>query len=380
MVKYARILALLLLFVPFAPVSASALSGVHYLESQQASDGTIGDLAITGWAAMAFSMEGTPNSSLARSLEKMQSLLPRRPATDIERQILALEALGEDSRTFAGINAVNLLENKISGDQIGDPTLLNDDIFGILALKAAGRSVSGTLVTGLVKHQGSDGGWGINPGGASSTDMTALALIALKGTGTDQGVMNQGLDYLRVRQNSDGGFATMSGGSSLGSTAWVDWMITSLGYRESDWQKGGKTAAEYIASQQSSNGSWQNSPLLTSYSIMALSRRSFPFVRSTPLTPQATPLPALVPLTIPVSPRTTSSSATSASPVSIPTLPKKAAIRYVCIKKRGKKCVKYVVVKPKPKAVVKKVVKKIVKKPVKKLIKKPLLKKKATKP
>jgi hypothetical protein len=276
---------------------ASTTSGLSYLRTKQGSDGHIGGSSSTSWAVMAFSTSGERNTQAVEALRSVQLALSGRSATDIEKQILGLVAAGENPRTFAGVNAIDLLKSKISGNQIGEADLLNDDIFGILALQAAREPISATLFQTLASHQQSDGGWGIYTSGSTSTDMTAVALIALNGHVT-QPIIESGVTYIKARQNDDGGFASVSGASTIGSTAWVDWMIVSLGY--SYPEKNGRTPRDYLWTMQSSDGSWSNSVLLTSYALIALSQKGFPYrgIVATPSptpTPNPTPLPSLTP-------------------------------------------------------------------------------------
>src|SRR5690606_16788837 len=61
-------------------------------------------------------------------------------ATDVARRMLAVAALGEDSKNFGGTNYNDLLAGYATGadSTIGDATFLNDETFAILAIIASG--------------------------------------------------------------------------------------------------------------------------------------------------------------------------------------------------------------------------------------------------
>ncbi len=292
-----KTLLFLILLVSFWPSwsGASTSTAAQYLVSQQVSDGTIGGTAVTGWAAMGLSLFNQSNSGIRNALTTSQKNLTSQSATDIERQIIALTTLRENPRTFAGVDAVQLLKNQIKSNQIGDPQLLNDDIFGLLAFRAAGESPPTAVVSGFISEQNNDGGWGIYKKSQSSSDMTAVALMALAPYGLDEEVEEKGLSYIHARQNSDGGFGVSSGDSTIGSTAWVSWMITSLGQPLSQWTVSGKTPRDYLVATQQSNGSWQSSPLLTSYVLIALAGQAFPWRGAGVATPSPSPVPSHTP-------------------------------------------------------------------------------------
>lgn len=289
MQKIIQILTLTLIVAWLGITLASANSGINYLTSQQQPDGSIGGLDPNGWAVMAFASQNQKNQKAVDALKEDQCNLADLSATSVERQILALVAAGENPRTFAGCNAVSALTSRVSNNQIGNANYLNDDMFGILALKAAKEPIPSGVISNLIADQNSDGGWGLVTGGQSSTDMTAMALIALEGAGLPGEAKVKAFDYIRSKQNNDGGFATFSGETNLASTTWVDWMIATLGESESAWAKNGNTPRAYIASQQLSNGSWLNGVLVTSYSLIALSGKGMPIYGTILASPSPSP-------------------------------------------------------------------------------------------
>jgi hypothetical protein len=109
------------------------------------------------------------------------------------------------------------------GRQFGDPALLNDDTFALLALD--GLSPSGEAArygASLAENQSAEGGWSWAPDGEPETDMTGMALEALAGAGAG------GLDaaaaraFLDATHAAGGGHAVHAGGEpNCDSTVWA---------------------------------------------------------------------------------------------------------------------------------------------------------------
>jgi len=103
-------------------------------------------------------------------------------ATDYEKTILALTAAGKDPRNYGNVDFVEKLKSFYLEKQIGSPSLLNDDFWGILALVAAGERVSNQIIQDsknfILTNQNKDGGWSYAVGGNSDTNDTAAAILA----------------------------------------------------------------------------------------------------------------------------------------------------------------------------------------------------------
>ena len=127
-------------------VAATTLS---YLKSQQAE----------AWVTMALSAMGEINLNLDYLKEVSGT-----QATDYEKTILALVAAKANPHTFGNIDYVAKLKSFYSSSQIGQENLLNDDIWGIIALSAAGEEKNSTEINGaknfLLTNQNQAGGWG----------------------------------------------------------------------------------------------------------------------------------------------------------------------------------------------------------------------------
>jgi len=108
-------------------------------------------------------------------------------AISYAKPILAITATGQDPRTFPEEDFVEKLKSFTDDTQLGDPSLLNDDIWGILALRSAGVPASDPVIQNskafLLQDQNADGGWAWDAGGTSDTNDTAAAIMALLETG-----------------------------------------------------------------------------------------------------------------------------------------------------------------------------------------------------
>ncbi len=180
--------------------------------------------------------------------------------------IMGIAALGQDPRVFASNDIVAQLSSFHSNGQLGDMSLLNDDIFGILALRAAGVSVSDAIISDsknyLLNNQNIDGGFGFMLG-ASDVDDTAMAITALIEAGVDtaNNAITKAIQYINDAQNDDGGFpydpvSPYGTDSNANSTAWVVSMIYKIGQNPEygDWIKNGQNPVTYLQSLQTSEG------------------------------------------------------------------------------------------------------------------------------
>lgn len=228
-------------------------------------------------------------------------------ATDYEAPILALTAAGKDPRTFPNENLVQKLKSFYVSGQIGDASILNDDIFGILALVSAGEAVNDAVVEGaknfVLQNQNADGGWSFAIGSSSDTNMTAMAIMALLETGlpkTDPAIA-KAIGYLKSAQNSDGGFpydpqSPWGTASDASSDAWVIAAINKLGEESEDWAKNGHNPKEHLLTLQDSAGFFHYqegtgedsfSPVTTSYAAVGLTGKYYPVAKiSGPIIPK----------------------------------------------------------------------------------------------
>lgn len=274
--------ALLALALPLT-VRAGVPEAASYLKTQTQDDWVTQALVAAGESMDASSLQSFSGSS----------------ATDYAKRILALAAAGESPYTFTGTDLVLGLKGLVSAGQLGDPTLVNDDAWGIIALRAAGVSASDVVVAGaksfLLAHQNSDGGWAWAVGFDSDTNDTAAVLMALGELGytPSDSVVANALAYLATQQGADGGFSYQlpcfwpgCEASDAASTSWVMSALYKLKLDPASYTKGAATPLTFLSSLQTGDGSfkWQasdpaGSAGMTAYAVVALAQKFYPVKR-----------------------------------------------------------------------------------------------------
>ncbi len=247
------------------------------------------------WSIMARTSVGQNSGSTY-----LRSPISNGVATDYEKRILAITAIGENPATFGSENYVTKLQSFYDGIQIGDPQLLNDDIFGVLALVSTGTSenIISKSRQYILSHQNSDGGWGYATGVGSDSNMTAMAVAALAQTG---GAPSNAFNYLNSTQTTSGGYGFIPGqGPDGASTAWVIIGLNSAN------RSVPQNAIQFLDSLQTSSGSFKWKPtdssgssLITAYSVIALSNKGIPVRISSNPAPNPTPSPSPTPNPVP---------------------------------------------------------------------------------
>lgn len=248
-------------------------------------------------------------------------------AIDKEAPLLALYAQGRDI-----VSGQKRLLSFFDGLQLGSQDLLNDDIFGLLALSSYKDEPEkiNKIKEFVARSQNQDGGWPINAGGMSDSNMTAMALIALKEAGlNNETIFARGLDYLRRSQAEDGGFKytpedEFKVGSDANSTAWAISAIKKFGEDPRQWKKQGGDPISYLNKLKRSDGSYAAypnappdsfTPTLTSYAVIALSDKNYPVHLD--ITDAKQSLDLKVNLISESAPTASSSGGLSASPVNV---------------------------------------------------------------
>lgn len=301
----AAVMLTVLCLFPIQNAFADTSAAQSYLDSH----------AQNPWVTMALSVLGeTPNTSYLNNSSSTNAI-------DLEAPILALAATHQDSMKSPFSDHVIQLRSYYANNQIGDPTLNNDDVFGILALISSGESpqdaIITTTVTTLLGQQNTDGGWSYSAPGTSDTNTTAAAIMALNATGhaCNEDAIIKALAYLHNAQNSDGGFpydpkSSWGTASDASSDAWTLFALNACGIDESSWTTASSSPKDNLLSYQASTGYFEFqhgsgedsfSPVTTAYAIMALSGKTLPVVV----------LPSPQPEVQPVSPPIASPSASS---------------------------------------------------------------------
>ncbi|MEK7059188.1 MAG: prenyltransferase/squalene oxidase repeat-containing protein [Patescibacteria group bacterium] len=232
-------------------VQTAAQAGVQYLADNQAANGGITGLGgESDWSTIAIEASGQSAADFASGTGtsltdylKTDVLGAGTPATTIERRVIAARAADEDTSDFGGVDYNAQLASQHIGNQIGDPTLLNDDIFGVIAIDSIGdNSLLPMAQDGLdylLAHQAADGGFAYTTVscawcGSDSND-TAAALIAMyaandMGLTQDTTAKTNAIAYLLSTQQVDGGFGYDAFSPSDGSsTAWGLMALNTIG-------------------------------------------------------------------------------------------------------------------------------------------------------
>ncbi len=280
-------------------ISSAIAAAVSYLQSK----------SFNPWSIMALSAAGNAPSTSSVSLALASTSTST--AIGLEAPIMAIAAIGSDPRTIiGGEDLVADLEGFVSTTtgEIGGTSTLNDDIFGLLALSAAGVSSSDPTVLGarnfLLNNQNvTNGGFTYVIGGTSDTNTTAAAVMALLATGSnvsDSAIQNA-VKYLKSAQNPDGGFSydpTSPYGTSTdaSSDSWIISAINALGQSptSSAWTAASGTdpVASLLSFQNASSGFFEYqsgsgedsfSPVTTSYAVIALLGKFLPTAVITPV-------------------------------------------------------------------------------------------------
>jgi energy-coupling factor transport system substrate-specific component len=261
-----------------AQAASAALRAAHYLERAQNTDGGFGaaphqrsSQLMTAWAAIGLEASGRRPFDVRRGghspIDFMrQRARDLRDTGELERTILALRGAGLSARRFGGRDLLAELARRRRGNGSFDGQV-NLTAFGILALRAAGRSAGSApierAVSWLSRQQNVDGGFSFSVRrGTSDVDDTGAALQALSAAGRrHSAIVRRVLSYLRRQQNSDGGFGQLRGSrSNAQSTAWAVQGLVAAGTDPGRFgRKRTRSPLRYLRSLQQADGSFRYS-------------------------------------------------------------------------------------------------------------------------
>lgn len=275
-----------MMFLSFSQVCSEHHSeiekGIEYLKAQSQD----------AWTTMTLAAANEQSLDLAHLQSAPES---QKSVTTYAKYILALTAAGENPTTFGNEDYVAALKSYFNNEQFGDPALLNDDVWAILALGSIGQENSSQVESAknyLLAWQNQDNGWGYATSADSDTNSTASAIMALleAGLAVDSAEIVNAVAYLQASQNSDGGFpyspiSPWGTDSDASSDSWVISAIYKLGYNPESWVKNGHNPIEHLITLQASDGYFQYqegsgedpfSPVTTSYALLALLSQRYP--------------------------------------------------------------------------------------------------------
>lgn len=268
-------------YVSPAQAEHAAARGANWFETNQEESGSIGSewgmtaLAAAGINAADVSTSLSDPSAQDFYLDEWQAMGPGGAGTDAERGILAGVAGGiQPSRLSASTadttrsNLVARIAELFDGTQIGEPGLLNDDIFGVLALHQAGapQPILRKIADYLRTQQHADGGWTWNasPSAPADTDMTgsAVAAFCAAGIAPSDPDLQRAIALLHSLQDpATGGFIAPPESFGIGvntdTTAWVTSGLIQCGIdpQGPEWTTSeGKTPLDYLVSMQRPDG------------------------------------------------------------------------------------------------------------------------------
>src|SRR4051794_23293345 len=282
---------------PPPDVAPAINQAVHYLRFSQNADGGFGGARHatstqlhTGWTALGLASARLNPRDVAQRGHSITDYVNAHAGAlgdvgELERTMLVLRAAGLPQR----VGGRNLLATLIKKQRpSGGFDTLNHTVFGILALRAAGRTTRSKEVRGavhaLLGAQNKDGGFGFDKGAASDVDDTGAALQAIVAAGhRSSPVVKRAVAYLVKAQRPDGGFGQMSNGdSNAQSTAFAIQGLVAAG-RDPRKLKRARTPIEYLKSLQSSDGSIRYSrtsaqtPVwVTAEALVALEGKPYP--------------------------------------------------------------------------------------------------------
>ncbi len=202
------------------------------------------------------------------------------------KNLLALTAT--NSQDTEGMNnLVQTIQSKFVDNQLGSAELLNDDFWGLIALSSVkDNSYDNELKSFILSHQNEDGGWSWSTSGASDSNDTAAAIMALLETDltASSAAIVKAVDYLKTTQNSDGGFGYDANSQSDGaSTAWILASLNKLGVNSNDWLVEDNTPISFLDSLALGDGSFKwmatdekGSAMVTAFALLSLSNTSYP--------------------------------------------------------------------------------------------------------
>jgi Prenyltransferase and squalene oxidase repeat len=252
-----------------AQAREAAARGAQWLRTRQAADGSgLAGFALTSLAAggihPADVRVGDGPSAAEWQLERWAASGTGPRATDVARSVLAAHASGIDpARVTPQLNLVARLAAYWDGTKLldaGASGSLSDDIFGLLALSAAGapQSLLDGVAARIRSQQTAAGGWSFIDGATSpSLDMTGAALAALctAGRRTPDPQVDTALAYVRASQDpATGGFG--------GNSDTAGWVVSGLRACAEDpvgpaWRPAERDALDFLLSQQLPSGGFK---------------------------------------------------------------------------------------------------------------------------
>lgn len=310
---------------------ASLDSTVRFLQESQQENGGFaqaGEAAqiTSAWVALALAAAGiNPRNQaqpcgtdaytyLVENFRQTSAAPAQIATTDLERELLVVNATGTDPHDFAGFDLVGEILARQLPDgsfpfSVGGEGRVNATIYAVLSLSPIEEPAVEPAVRGaanwLIAQQRSDGGWSWQDKNmVSEVDMTGAAIQALNAAGRPndpaqlsalEAAQREGFAYLKDAQLPDGGFPALPANqreSNVASTSWAVQGIWSAGGDPETWRTGSGFATEepldYMESLQQPDGhirysrsSDTNGVWMTAYVAPAFAGHALPIPEAT---------------------------------------------------------------------------------------------------
>lgn len=188
----------------------------------------------------------------------------------LSKSTLAAEAIGGDARALplpggGTRDLVAELNENVTAGQYGSPSHVNDDVWALVALHAAGWDgpQARDAADFVASNQNGDGGLGYTPSASSSADTTAAALAAMAPRDRT-GFVDDALGFLADAQVTGGpgqGCFALDPGreANAASTAWALQGLVAAGENPLDWAVDGATPTDCLLRFQADDGGFANS-------------------------------------------------------------------------------------------------------------------------
>ncbi|MFN2471107.1 MAG: prenyltransferase/squalene oxidase repeat-containing protein [Gaiellaceae bacterium] len=245
-------------------LTARQQAGGGFAEPDEAADPSL-----TAWVVLALR---AANRELPDGTAEYLERQPYPTANDLALRILALRLLGRDVDALADtLDSLRRPDGRIG-------PLVNSTAWGVIALRAAGRTAPTASVRYLLARQHAGGGWSWAPRGGPDSNDTAAVVQALRSAGTRGRPIERGLAYLRRLQAPGGGFRLVTGRApDAQSTAWAVQAYLAAG------KKPPRAALAFLISLRRADGSFRYSrryattpAIVTAQVVPALAGKPFP--------------------------------------------------------------------------------------------------------
>ena len=211
--------------------------------------------------------------SLAETLRSSNGVLHQKKYTEYSRAVIALSALGEDPRSFAGFDIVSPLTDFEKTVWQG----INGPVWALIALDCCGYGgdeIRLSYIGHILSLEKEGGGWSLS---SSSTegdvDVTAMVITSLapyRDRSEVRGAVERGLTLLSDAQNERGGYSSF-GVENSESAAQVLTAMSSLAipYTDERFVKNTNTIPDYLKTYLRSEGGFAHEAGDKSANLMA---------------------------------------------------------------------------------------------------------------